>query len=212
MIHVDDDRMQSRRSVTSTSGVSVAVPEDLLSYFDSDPMPCPVIGCRWRGAKVGQHCNMKHGIAVGELRELLGANKLQGMCTKSFGDDRSRLTKTQVHNVLISGEARYPILLTRHTPRKATRQSRQQAIVSRESEHIRQKLRAAGQKSREPVRRKRQSEIVRKTWESMSRIDVTCDECGIRFTTFSNQRYHVRFCCNKCRCAWNNRRRRGHSG
>lgn len=57
---------------------TLALPQNYDEFFCQDELPCIIEGCDWVGHRLGQHCNIVHGIDVVKLRELAGFNRSTG--------------------------------------------------------------------------------------------------------------------------------------
>ena len=68
---------------------SLALPQCYDEFLTQETLPCLVEGCDWVGVRLGQHCNITHGIPVEKLREMAGFNRTTGMCTTTESKNRS---------------------------------------------------------------------------------------------------------------------------
>jgi len=194
--------------IVSQSNTSVRVPDDLLFYFSQDPLPCPVVGCNWSGQKVGSHCCKVHGIPSVELREIIGANVTQGLCTVAFGEAQSKRAVSQINNFIVTGEKRYPLELCRKGNRHPRRQAGQSLSKALSDIHVKQRMSEAARNSVTPEMRILLSETIKRTWEQMSYLTKTCEECGEDYEVSACHYERSRFCGRRCRNKHNNRKRR----
>lgn len=180
----------------SENGSQVQVPASLTEYFALDPLPCPVVGCTWRGAKMGLHARIKHGIGGDELRRLLGANKTQALSSMSFCERRSELTRNQPNNRLASGECRADLRTVPRRGGEVRRQTEEIQARAREPLEVRKKLRAAAKDS---INRERSSEAAKAQWAEMEYVEKQCIECGETYSVARVSIDRSKFCGTRCK-------------
>lgn len=175
--------------------------DDLDALCKGPTIVCPVIGCEWEGRSLGQHCNMVHGLHVDHLRELLGLCRSQSTATRDIGAFRSIVAKRTFRP-----EDRYDITLCNRTKKSVRAQTLERAKKARAVPEVRAKLRAAGNKSKEPERRKAIAKVLAQSKKRMT--SMVCLECGTSAQVNILDVHRKKYCSLKCRNAYNRRRRK----
>lgn len=84
---------------------AVALPQNFDEFLSRSVLSCPVDGCQWEGANLGNHVNTQHGITAREFKKLCGFNLKTGLVGTELSEAMSERNRRMIAEGILSVDA-----------------------------------------------------------------------------------------------------------